>query len=113
MPDALSSPRPTRPRDRLASSYGPTDEEALRWCAETAQRAVIGTQRVVIQDTLVAPGERYPVRPLPPKPPRLLPMYSMVKETPLRQEVKAGQQPVTLEVKGKPGASDTKGKSGK
>lgn len=115
MPDAIVQFVPEPDKDTHSpSSNGPpsrdiTDEEG-RFHLKSEDKnakdgAVVGVHRVVVRDkrTIALPRSRWP-DPMkrPETPPSRIPRrYTDAKSTPLRQEVKAGSQTITLELTSK------------
>jgi hypothetical protein len=80
------------------SSYGETDENgrftlAYSYKDSPGEGAVVGWHKVVVQDLRLAESETGRGVPV-----RFGPEYATVLTTPLDQEVKAGDQTVTVEV---------------
>ena len=110
MPDAIVQfvPEPDKNTNGPPSG-GKTDEEG-RFRLQSEDKyakggAVVGFHRVVIRDKrAIAPGRNRWEDPMkrPKTPPSRISMrYAEVQRTPLRQEVKAGSQTITLELTSK------------
>ncbi len=108
MPDALVEFLPDSDKGTHGPvSGGTTDEEGrFRLVCYEGKRvgAVVGSHRILVQDARSIPravSDATPVKPPPPKPSRIPTIYASVAQTPLREQVKPGEQTVTVEVKSK------------
>jgi hypothetical protein len=107
MPDALVEflPDPSKGTHGPRAS-GTTDKEGQFHLVRDDDQdgAVVGFHRVLIQDarTFPPPRNRWSEGKLPVMPPsRISHRYANASDTPLRQEVKAGPQTITLELASK------------